>query len=133
MTMFADELCVRETVISQVNSVASGAEWEKSFKVLTLDNVGDHQRRTGVITSQTSRGNILFDLEGKQVPVHKHKTIFWESKRKFLCWRDKRKEIWDQKSHFKSENFTRQHKSYPSVPSVTTFSHPGNDKLRKTL
>lgn len=44
-----------------------------SLEVFTLDNMGDHQRRTGVITSQTSGGNVLFDLESKQVPAHKHK------------------------------------------------------------
>ena len=32
--------------------------------------MGDHQRGTGVVAGQTSAGNILFDLEGKQVPGH---------------------------------------------------------------
>lgn len=102
MTMFADKLCVRETVVSPVNSVISGAKCENSFEVLTLDNMWDHQSRTGVITSQTSRGNILFDLEGKQVPVHKHRP-FSESQQGSVT----KKEIWNQRSHLKSENFTQ--------------------------
>lgn len=47
--------------------------WGHSREGLTLDNVGDHQRGTAVVAGQTSTGQILFDLEGKQIPGHKHK------------------------------------------------------------
>lgn len=84
MTMFDDKLCVRKkkklnvsskAAIWSVDSWASWAKWGNSHEELTLDNMGDHQRGTAVIAGQTSAGKILFDLEGKQVPGHKHKQL----------------------------------------------------------
>lgn len=119
MTMFDEKLCVKQ-VISPVKSVVSGAKWENSFEVLTLDNMGDHQRRTGVITSQTSGGNVLFDLESKQVPAHKHKPFSLIQQGRFTLRWHKRRVL-----HFTQDN--------RKVSLSVTSSQSGNDKLRKPL
>lgn len=34
---------------------------------LTLDDVRDHERGTGVVADETTAGQVVFDLQGKQV------------------------------------------------------------------
>ncbi len=64
-----------KTVIWSVDALVSWAKWGNGREELTLDNMGDHQRSAAVVAGQTSTGNILFDLEGKQVPGRKHKQL----------------------------------------------------------
>lgn len=35
---------------------------------LTLNNVGDHQGGAGVVANETTTGQVVFNLQGKQVP-----------------------------------------------------------------
>lgn len=57
-----------KTVICSVDSSGLLDCVRKCHEELTLDNMGDHQGSTAVITGQTSTGQVLFYLEGKQVP-----------------------------------------------------------------
>lgn len=38
---------------------------------LTLNDVGDHERGAGVVTDETTAGQIAFNLQGKQIPAER--------------------------------------------------------------
>lgn len=86
MTMFDDKLflmvCFQRLHMRRC--------WGHSREGLTLDNVGDHQRGTAVVAGQTSTGQILFDLEGKQIPGRKHKQnshhVYIKKKQGHMFW-----------------------------------------------
>lgn len=42
---------------------------------LTLNDVGDHESSAGVVTDETTTGQVAFDLQGKQVPGEEGKKI----------------------------------------------------------
>lgn len=112
----------------EINSDLTGqlcglwSQMRKQLEVLTLDNMGDHQRRTGVITSQTSGGNVLFDLESKQVPAHKHKPFSLSQQRSFpLQWQKRRVCI----LHKTTEKFLQV--SHPLNQAMMSSENPFNE------
>lgn len=41
------------------------------FVELTLNDVGDHECGAGVVTDETTAGQIVFNLQGKQIPAER--------------------------------------------------------------
>lgn len=42
---------------------------------LTLNDVGDHESSAGVVTDETTAGEVAFYLQGKQIPGERNREI----------------------------------------------------------
>lgn len=56
---------------------------------LTLDDVGDHESSAGVVTDETTAGQIAFYLQGKQIPKDRERIKDTADRNRKECGREK--------------------------------------------